>query len=97
MWCLGSLIHTLGILLMVMYGPICGYMDIGMYMEVDPMDMLEYVEEYFETLVVDGMVFDTLMCGFFDILDIFKNLRVLYQYFSNKPIIGRYSSLIHFH
>ena len=28
--------HTLGSLLMVMYGPLCGYMAIGMYMEVDP-------------------------------------------------------------
>ena len=54
-----------------------------MYMEVDPMDMTWYVEdnfkEYFETLVVCGMVFGTLMCGVFDILDILKNLSVLYQ------------------
>ena len=47
------------------------------------------VEEDFETLLVGGMVFGTLMCGVFDVLDILKNLRVLYQEFSNKPIIGR--------
>ena len=72
-----------------MYGPICGYMDIGMYMEVDPMCIPWYVEEDFETLVVGGMVFGTLMCGVFDILNILKNLRVLDQEFANKPIIGR--------
>ena len=62
---------------MVMYGPLCGYMAIGMYMEVDPMEVPLYVEEDFETLVVGGMVFGTLMCGVFDVLDILKNLRVL--------------------
>ena len=53
------------------------------------MDVPSYVEEYFETLVFGGMVFGTLMCGVFDILNILKNLRVLYQEFSNKPIIRR--------
>ena len=81
---------------MVMYGHLCGYMDIGMYMEVDPTYMPCYVEEYFETLVVGGMVFGTLMCGVFDVLDILNNLRVLDQEFANKPIIGRYSSSIQF-
>ena len=47
-----------------------------------------YVEEDFETLVVGGMVFGTLMCGVFDVLDILKNLRVLDQEFGNKPIMG---------
>ena len=60
-------------------------------MEVDSMDVPWYVEEYFEedfeTLVVGGMVFGTLMCGVFDVLNILNNLRVLYQEFSNKPII----------
>ena len=81
---------------MVMYGPLCGYMDIGMYMEVDPMEVPRYVEEYFETLVVGGMVFDTFMCGIFGVLNKLKNLSVLEQEFRNKPIIGRYSSSIHF-
>ena len=58
-------------------------------MEVEPMDVPWYVEEDFETLVVGGMVFGTLMCGVFDALDILKNLRVLDQEFTNKPIIGR--------
>ena len=73
----------------MMYGPICGYMNIGMYMEVEPMDVPWYVEEYFETLVVGGMVFDTLMCGVFYFLYKLKNLKVLDQGFSHKPIIGR--------
>ena len=68
---------------MVMYSPICGYMAIGMLMEVEPMDMVWYVEEdfekYLETLVVGGMVFGTLMCGFFDVMNILNKLRVLYQ------------------
>ena len=46
-------------------------------------------EEDFETLVVGGMVFGTLMCGVFDVLDILKNLRVSDQEFANKPIIAR--------
>ena len=62
-------------------------------MEVEPTYVPWYVEEYFEkyfeTLVVSGMVFGTLMCGVFDVLDILKNLRVLDQEFANKPIIGR--------
>ena len=62
-------------------------------MEVDPTYVPWYVEEYFEedfeTLIVGGMVFGTLMCGVFDVLDILKNLRVLDQEFANKPIIGR--------
>ena len=74
---------------MVMYSPLYGYMDIGMLMDLDTMDMLWYVEEDFETLVVSGMVFGTLKCGVFDVLDILKNLRILDQEFSNKPIIGR--------
>ena len=49
----------------------------------------QYVDEEFETLVVGGMVFGTLMCGVFDVLKILKNLRVLYQEFSNIPIRGR--------
>ena len=53
------------------------------------MDVPLYVEEDFETLVVGGMAFSTLMCGVFDILDILKHLRVLDQEFENKPIIGR--------
>ena len=52
-------------------------------MEVYPMYVPWYVEEEFEedfeTLVVGGMVFGTIMCGVFDVLDILKNLRVLYQ------------------
>ena len=44
-------------------------------------------KEDFETLVVGGMVFGTLMCGVFDVLDILNNLRVLDQEFANKPII----------
>ena len=55
-------------------------------MEVDTMGVPWYVEEYFETLVFGGMVFGTLMCGVFDVLDILKNLRVLYQEFENNPI-----------
>ena len=74
---------------MVMYGHISVYMGIGMYMEVEPTYVPWYVEEYFETLVVSGMVFGTLKCGVFDVLDILKNLRILDQEFSNKPIIGR--------
>ena len=62
-------------------------------MEVEPTYVPWYVEEYFEkdfeTLVVSGMVFGTLMCGVFDVLDILKNLRVLDQEFANKPIIGK--------
>ena len=100
-WCLGSWTHTLGSLLMVMYGPPCGYLTIGILMEVEPMDMPWYVEEefeeYFETLVVCGMAFSTLMCGVFDVLNILNNLRVLEHKFENKPIIGIYSSSIHFH
>ena len=64
---------------MVMYGPLCGYMDIGMYMEVEPMEVPWYVDEVFETLVVGGMVFGTLMCGVFYIMYKLNNLRVLYQ------------------
>ena len=74
---------------MVMYGPLFGYMDIGMYMEVDPMDVPWYVEENFETLVVGGIVFGTLLCGVFYILNILNNLRVFDQEFPNEPIIGR--------
>ena len=48
-----------------------------------------YVKEYFETLVVGGMVFGSFMCGVFDILGILKNLRVLDQKFANKSITGR--------
>ena len=55
-------------------------MEVPWYVEED-------FEEYFETLVVGGMVFGTLMCGVFDVLNILKNLRVLDQEFSNKPII----------
>ena len=58
-------------------------------MEVEPMYVPWYAEEYFETIVVGGMVFGTLMCGLFDIRDILKNIRVLEQEFPNKPIIGR--------
>ena len=58
-------------------------------MEVYPTYVPRYVEEDFETLVVGGMVIGTLMCGIFDVLNILKNLRVLDQEFSNKPIIGR--------
>ena len=80
---------------MMMYGPICGYMAIGMYMKVEPTYVPWYVEEYFEedfeTLVVGGMVFGTLMCGVLDVLDILKNLSVLDQEFENKPIIWIYS------
>ena len=50
-------------------------------MEVYPTYVPWYVEEYFETLVVGGMVFGTLMCGVFEILDILNNLRVLDQEF----------------
>ena len=75
---------------MMMYGIICGYMYIGMYMEADPMDVPWYVEEYFETLVVGGMVFCTLMCGVFDIMKKLKILRVLDHGIENKPIMGRY-------
>ena len=57
------------------------------------MEVPGYVEEHFEedfvTLVVGGMVFGTLMCVVFDVLNILKNLRVLDQEFANKPIIGR--------
>ena len=78
---------------MVMYGPPCGYLTIGILMEVEPMDMPWYVEEFFEEdfkiLVVGGMVFGTLMCGVFDVLDILKNLRVLYQEFENKTILNK--------
>ena len=48
-------------------------------MEVDPTYVPWYVEEYFETFVVSGMVFGTLKCGVFDVLDILNNLRVLEQ------------------
>ena len=41
------------------------------------MEVCLYVEEEFETLVVGGMVFGTLMCGVFDVLYKLKNLRVL--------------------
>ena len=64
---------------MLMYGPLCGYIYIGMLIEVDPMDMHWYVKEDFETLVDGGMVFGTLMCGFFDVMNILNKLRVLYQ------------------
>ena len=78
---------------MMMYGPIYGYMDIGIYMEVYPKYVPWYVEEYFkedfETLVVGGMVFCTLMCGVFDILNKLKILRVLDHGIANKPIMGR--------
>ena len=74
---------------MMMYGTICGYMDIGMYMEVELMDMPWYVEEDFETLVVGGMVFCILMCGVFDILNKLNILRVLDHVFAKNPIIGR--------
>ena len=58
-------------------------------MVVEPTDMPSYLEDDFETLVVSGMNFGTLMCGAFDVLDILKNLMVLDQEFENKPIIGR--------
>ena len=62
-------------------------------MEVETMDVPWYVEEGFEedfeTVVVGGMVFGTLMYGVFDVLNILNNLRVLDQVFANKPIIGR--------
>ena len=64
-----------------------------MYLDGNTMEVPWYVEEYFEddfeTLVVSVMVFGTLMCGVFDVLNTLKNLRILYQEFSNKPIIGR--------
>ena len=74
---------------MVMYGPICGYMAIGMSMEVEPMDVPWYVEGDSKTLVVGGMVFGNLMCVVFEVLDILKNLKLLDQEFANKPIIER--------
>ena len=46
-------------------------------MEVEPMEVPWYVEEYFETLVVGGMVFGTLIGGVFDIQNILRNLMVL--------------------
>ena len=58
-------------------------------MEVEPTYMPWYIEEDFETLVVGGMVFGTLMCEVFDVLDILKNLRLLDQEFADKRIIGR--------
>ena len=54
-----------------------------------PWYVKEDFEEDFETLVVGGMVFGTLMCGVFDVLNILKNLRELDQEFENAPIIGR--------
>ena len=48
-------------------------------MEVEPMEVSWYVEDFeedFETLVVGGMVFGTLMCGVFDVLNILKNLII---------------------
>ena len=54
------------------------------------LDMLKNtLKKTFETLVVGGMVFGTLMCGVFDVLEILKNLRVLDQEFANRPIVGR--------
>ena len=50
-----------------------------------PWNVEEYFEKDFEILVVSGMVFGTLMCGVFDVLDILNNLRVLDQEFENKP------------
>ena len=62
-------------------------------MEVDPTYVPWYVEEYFEkdfeTLVVGGMVFCTLMCGVFDILKKLNILRVLDNGIENKPIMER--------
>ena len=62
-------------------------------MEVEPMDVPWYVEEdfeeKFETLVVGGMVFGTLMCGVFNVMNKLKILRVLDYGFANKPIMGR--------
>ena len=81
---------------MMMYGPICGYMAIGMYMEVYPMDVPWYAEEDFETLVVGGMVFCTLKCRVFEILNKLNILRVLDHGISNKPIMLRYPLLFHF-
>ena len=60
-----------------------------MYVEGNNMEVPWYVEEYFEddfeTLVVSVMVFGTLMCGVFDVLNILKNLKVLDQEFANNP------------
>ena len=53
------------------------------------MVMPGYVEEDFETLVVGCMVFCTLMCGVFDILNKLNILRVLDHGISNKPIMRR--------
>ena len=58
-------------------------------MEVQPMDMPWYVEKDFETLEVGGMVFGTLMCGVFDVLNKLKILRVLDHVFAKTPFIGR--------
>ena len=48
-------------------------------MVLEPMDVPWYVEEYFEedfeTLVVGGMVFGTLIYGVFDFLDILYNFK----------------------
>ena len=46
-------------------------------------------KEDFETLVVGGMVFGTLMCVVFDVLNKLKILRVLDLGFANKPIMER--------
>ena len=48
-------------------------------MDGNPMEVPCYIEEYFKTPVVGGMVFDTLMCGDFNVLHILNNLRILDQ------------------
>ena len=53
------------------------------------MDVPCYVEEDFETLVVGGMVFGTLMCAVFDVLNKLNILRLLDHGIANKPIMGR--------
>ena len=47
------------------------------------------VEEDFETLLVGGMVFGTLMCGVFDVLNKLNILRVWTTGLQINPSMGR--------
>ena len=53
-------------------------------------------KEDFETLVVGGIVFGTLMCGVFDVLNKLTILRVLDHGIANKPFMGRQPLSCHF-
>ena len=66
------------------------------YVDVNTIEPLIPLIIYFESFDLGtygegNILFGTFMCGIFEFLDKLNNLSILYQEFSNKKIIGRYT------